>query len=142
MNEREFATTFEVVVGRTATCELAYVWRADDVEQTGTRFPLKRALVTGERGEFVEITEGMHLQVDVDPANPTRITLARVIVHGRRSPTLELGSFSPSSATRVASMRPESHQVAKLGAMIRPRRRNGSMTIRSRRCDTRREEAK
>jgi hypothetical protein len=84
MTKPAVPTTFEVVVGRIATRDLAYVWHAEDGEQRGMRLPLKRTIVTGEHGEFVEIVEGMHLQVDVDPANPTKITVARVISHGRQ----------------------------------------------------------
>jgi hypothetical protein len=77
MNKREALTTFEVVVGRIATRDLAYVWHVEDGEQAGMRLPLKRSVVSDPTGQFVEISEGMHLTVDVDPADPTRITCAR-----------------------------------------------------------------
>jgi hypothetical protein len=73
---------FEVVVGRLATDDLAYVWRPDATgAPSGVRYPLKRALVTDQHGNHAEIVEGTRLRIDVDPTRPTRITSACVIAH-------------------------------------------------------------
>jgi hypothetical protein len=79
MQAGEQRVAFEVIVGRVASRDLAYVWRVVDGERMGTRLALKRALVTNEHGWHVEIAEGMHLEIHVDPVQPTRITSARLI---------------------------------------------------------------
>jgi hypothetical protein len=78
VSRNEAPRTFEVVVGRIATRDLAYVWRIEEGEPTGLRLLLKRSIVRDHQGRFVEITEGMHLLVAVDPAQPNRIEVARV----------------------------------------------------------------
>jgi len=79
VNSRDLPLTFEAVVGRIASRDLAYVWRIDDGKQSGVRLPLRRALAKDKHGQSIEIIEGMHVAVEVDPTTRTRIIRAQII---------------------------------------------------------------